>query len=895
MVAHPAPLVRQGHLLGGQRGGHPGTGPERPDVVSGPVTVGTVEAVAGDARVDEARVARPQCVGVEPGPGQAPGAEVRDEHVGPVHQLGEEAGAGLAAVVEGDRALAPIVELEGRVAVLEEPVERAERVPGDGLDLDDVGSPVGEDARAGRPRHPEADLDDAHSLHRATHPLPFLLGLVQPSRPRPAGPHLAQRASATDRRRASLQVGALRPTEPCEGSLSGTVPPRREQNVGKTLKVAVIGGGVSGLTAAHELSEILDGRAEVTVFEAATGGDLGPRPVESESCPELLLGGKAHSYASAQGFAAEHGFRFFPGFYANVTATLAAIPLVGDEPGRETVADRLRPLEWATFAANGVEPYTIPLPGRAARLRSPQVLADSFHWGVKLWRDIPEECRPNLVESAHFVGALFRLASSAPGRLVDHYEKQSWWDYIGGNRMSYGYQLAYALGLSRAFVATRAEQMSARTAGRILLQLLYDINPHLSRDPADSVLEGPTSDMWIRPWVAHLEKRGVHFEAALVHELLLDGDRIGGFRYRQAGAGAEVTATGFDYYVLAVPGEVAQAIFTNSPDVLAHDRSIPRDQRPSDPLARHVPHLDGVYSLHFGWMNGIMFYLHEDEVSLPRGHVLCLESPWALTVVDQLPQWAPGHRSGRLGGDTGGYGQLAPLRGLLSVNVSDWDTPGTFGIPARNLTLPEVAEEVWRQLGDHLPELARVPFEAGRVEWEVDRSLVDPDAVDAATRGPVHPVGPPESFDRPLENNSRMLINVEGSWDRRPTARTALANLVLAGDYVRTSTDFASMEAANESARRATNAILDDADVTAARAEVHELEHPDEFRWVIGPLRLLDQVCYATGLPHPLTPLVALAGAAAQLVNRLPLPRKQRHAPPENAHPILVPRKLALP
>lgn len=680
---------------------------------------------------------------------------------------------------------------------------------------------------------------------------------------------------------------------------------------GQDLKVAIIGGGVSGLTVAHELAELLGGGAEIIVYEAATHEGLvasGPGGGHGHDDQLLhpMLGGKAHSYASQHGFAAEHGFRFFPGFYANVIDTMSRIPTEPAAAGGPTVDARLRPLEFATFAATGVRPYTIPLPGRAGRHPTREAIARSVGWGIALWRGIPAECRPNLVESVHFVGALFRLASSAPQRLVEHYEKQSWWDYIGASRMSYGYQLAYATGLSRAFVATRAEQMSARTAGRILLQLLYDINPHLDRDPADSILEGPTSDTWIRPWVAHLEKLGVEFVPALVHELVLDGDRLGGFRYRlpspgrphgsgpvrsaddrggaadDADAATSTLVDDCDYYVLAVPGEVAQAIFANSPAVLAHDRSIPERDRPSDPLATHVPHLDGVFGLHFGWMNGIMFYLREDEVSLPPGHVLCLESPWALTVVDQLPHWAEEHRSGYLADVAGGPGRPgAPLRSLLSVNVSDWDTPGSTGIPARNLTLPEVAKEVWRQLADHLPQLRGVPLVAGRVDWEVDRALVDPDAVVAATQGgSVAPVGPPDSFDQPLENNSRMLINTEGSWERRPTARTTLPNLVLAGDYVRTSTDFASMEAANESARRAANAILEDAGVTARRAEVKELQHPEELRWVITPLRLLDEVCYATGLPHPLSPFVAAAGVAAQVVNRLPLPRRRRHRPP---------------
>ena len=47
------------------------------------------------------------------------------------------------------------------------------------------------------------------------------------------------------------------------------------------------------------------------------------------------------------------------------------------------------------------------------------------------------------------------------------------------------------------------------------------------------------------------------------------------------------------------------------------------------------------------------------------------------------------------------------------------------------------------------------------------------------------------------------------SWRLRPEAATAIPNLFLASDYVRTHTDLATMEGANEAARRAVNAILD--------------------------------------------------------------------------------------
>ena len=84
--------------------------------------------------------------------------------------------------------------------------------------------------------------------------------------------------------------------------------------VGCVVRVAVLGGGVGGLTAAHELVE--------RGFEVVV--------LESRSIP----GGKARSFAvpgsGVDGRAdlpAEHGFRFFPGFYRHLPDTMGRIPL----------------------------------------------------------------------------------------------------------------------------------------------------------------------------------------------------------------------------------------------------------------------------------------------------------------------------------------------------------------------------------------------------------------------------------------------------------------------------------------------------------------------------------------------------------------------------------------
>src|SRR6185295_15389474 len=77
-------------------------------------------------------------------------------------------------------------------------------------------------------------------------------------------------------------------------------------------KVVVLGGGVAGLSAAHELVE---------------------RGFTVEVYERSAWGGKARSidYPVGAGLPlpAEHGFRFFPGFYTHIVDTMSRIPVPG--------------------------------------------------------------------------------------------------------------------------------------------------------------------------------------------------------------------------------------------------------------------------------------------------------------------------------------------------------------------------------------------------------------------------------------------------------------------------------------------------------------------------------------------------------------------------------------
>src|SRR5262245_4214478 len=71
-------------------------------------------------------------------------------------------------------------------------------------------------------------------------------------------------------------------------------------------KVVILGAGVAGLTAAHELAQR---GFEVEVYESRD-----------------IVGGKARSFSLPGGCPAEHGFRFFPGFYRHLRDTMERIP-----------------------------------------------------------------------------------------------------------------------------------------------------------------------------------------------------------------------------------------------------------------------------------------------------------------------------------------------------------------------------------------------------------------------------------------------------------------------------------------------------------------------------------------------------------------------------------------
>lgn len=533
-----------------------------------------------------------------------------------------------------------------------------------------------------------------------------------------------------------------------------------------TKRVLILGGGIGGLTAAHELAER---GFSVTVLEA--------RPT---------IGGKARSYSvpgtgagGRKDLPGEHGFRFFPGFYKHVPDTMGR---VRSFDGKLVKDHLVTARQFMMARTGGSDPvYFLKLPKSPAEFLQ-ELRALFTPLGIPLW------------ELADFTGRMFRILRMCPERRLAELEKVSWWDYLQAGSKSQAFQDLLARGMTRTLVALRAEEGSTRTVGNTLLQLIMDFG----RGELDRLLDGPTSDVWLDPWRAHIESLGAKFiTGARVTKLHADSQRVTKVTaVHSDGASVEHSA---DYYVASMPLEAFRPLVTH--EIKSID-----------------PSLDGLRFLKTAWMNGIQFYLKRD-VPLTAGHVLFVDSPWALTAVSQAQFWQTKLAEF-------GDGQV---RGILSIDISNWENPGVlYGLPANQIQDREmIKREVWEQMkralnDDAIKELSDDNIAA----WSLDESIIMP-----------NPTG--------VANLEPLLINTIDTWRHRPEAVTRVPNLFIAADFVRTHTDLATMEAANEAGRRATNGVLDASGSSASKAQVWPLEEPSVF----DPFQAVDKALFDLGLP----------------------------------------------
>lgn len=549
-------------------------------------------------------------------------------------------------------------------------------------------------------------------------------------------------------------------------------------------KVIIIGGGVAGMSAAHEL---IERNFEVEVYEKQqeyVGGKARSVNVPGTNTqhPDKYLPG-------------EHGFRFFPGFYKHVTDTMKRTPLKTKnfKKGDPTCFDNLADTETIMITRDNKPNIVFP----TNFLGSIKNIKSLYH----LYKNRNTLMTLEPGESNLFKNKMLQLMGSCDERRQEKYEKISWSDYLEAKGKSKDYIDLFVVGVTRTLVAADAHKASTRTDGNIILQLVYNfLNPTIR---TDRLFNAPTNDAWLNPWYNYLTEKGVQYhKSSSLHKFNLnEKGEIASVEVRNTIDKTTQTITG-DYYLLAVPVDRANEHIT-------------------DEMKKIEPAFSNLHKLveSMSWMTGIQFYLNE-EVNINPGHVNYASTPWALTSVDQIKFWDNYDLSDRYNGK---------VKSILSVDISNWESEYSNLGPAHEDDLEDIKNGVWEQLMDTINKTEGIQ--------KLNKSMLEFYYLDHDIR--LYPNG---NF-----NTERMLVNTINSWDDRPEATTKIPNLFLASDYVKTYTDLATMEAANEAARRAVNGIIDASGEQLEKCAVWPLKEPALF----NPIKWYDRKRFKKNLPYP--------------------------------------------
>ncbi len=601
-------------------------------------------------------------------------------------------------------------------------------------------------------------------------------------------------------------------------------------------KVVIVGAGIAGLTAAHELA--LRG-FEVTLYEMKSyAGGLAAsqeQPLQDKNGATLK-----DDNGNDLMFYGEHGFRLFPAFYYHMQDTMRRIPLRDKNdpdarPSGRTVMDNLVPtrIQGAAFSDDTV-------PGAVTYSSAPAKSVETVMRGLS---SLLNQMRLPPTDIMRFQLKMLQHMTSCGERRLQEYESQTWWEYLEGDTYSDRFK-KYLNTIPRTLVAMDARHSDARTQSNVLVQHMIEQNR--SGINVDQVLTGPTTHKLIEPWLKHLECLGVkpiQYEHRLAKLEIDAAQNLTGLEFIKGdNPGVPIKlqyGVDFDYAILALPIEIAQKLtkqLVNSE--LGGDENLLLDEELKKVFEYPIKEANQD-------LTGMQFFLEQDAQLVP-GHVFLPDSEWGISMVSQAQFW---------GDDFAREWGHNRFRGVLSVDIGDMGTPADIGggvmkTAEKCTTRQELADGVWLQIKNAVPDLDDY---YGRIELE---QLV-------IRRGKL-PKDTPEHFliDSGLEftgfgikNRTPMLTTIPGSYAKRPGPMLGkgydlvLGDRVLfAGNYTQTYMNLPTMEGANESARHAVDAILDHIGWEGERCPLMPLagSEPRDLDY----FKALDRELLNRGLPH---------------------------------------------
>jgi hypothetical protein len=193
---------------------------------------------------------------------------------------------------------------------------------------------------------------------------------------------------------------------------------------------------------------------------------------------------------------AEHGARFIPGIYQNLPDTMRRIPF-GSSPNG--TFDNLVAASQDTYArSGGREDWNISFTPTDTRPWTFEQFRETLIASLEIGTHLPPQ------EVAFFVDRLYVFFSSCDARRFGEWERMSWWDFVAAEHFSEDYQRLLISSATRLVLGSKATEACARTLGLLWEAGVYNFFGRGANGPWDRVLNAPTNEALIDPWLAHL-------------------------------------------------------------------------------------------------------------------------------------------------------------------------------------------------------------------------------------------------------------------------------------------------------------------------------------------------------------------------------------------------------
>ena len=520
-------------------------------------------------------------------------------------------------------------------------------------------------------------------------------------------------------------------------------------------KVLIFGGGISGLTVAHEC--IRQG-FEVHVYEKKNH-----------------FGGKAFGLKNEEGLHIEHSIRTYGAGYHHLFQTLNEIP-VGNG---KSVFNNLTALPGVLMTSqqdpsrNRLLPTTYATP----KIRKLLVLLRILrNWQL------------NAGEAVQFIRLSMDYAIKCDARKTAVYRGKSFAEYVG--LATYSQPFRQFLTAFLDIIVAAKPYASAEVILSLMNRIMFP-NKVAGLLSTMNVMNGPTNERFIDPWVTYLQELGVHVHLnSSLDEVVIETGQIAHVTVNKT---EQQTA---DAYVLAIPYQ--------------H-------------LNRLVPSLGLPQKNHREWSFSYQFYLREipSELLKNQTFTLVLDSPWKLIyLVESNPLWKD-------------VALRPDAQGILSITLSNVNTPGLLtNKPLHQCTDDDVKAELLHQIGFKYPELiieARLDATVAYIPEEQYQQYKE-----AFTGWDSFP---PNAQGYRWLTESTLFIP-EATDNSAISVKTCLPNLFLAGEFIYTSYRTPTMEQANESGKQCAASICQYFNRLYDRVDLKRPEPP--FR----SIRLIDKLLY---------------------------------------------------